>query len=105
MITVTFYESDNLICGFDVSGHSGYSDEGSDIICSAVSSAVLMAANTITDVQFLKADVTDRDGYVNLKMPPNEAVKAAVTLNGLKLHLIAFSKQYKKYIKVKFSEV
>lgn len=105
MITVTFIRSDDLICGFNISGHSGYSEEGSDIVCAAVSSAALMTANTITDVQHINAEVTCGDGSLDLRMSPDEAKNVSILTDGLKLHLTALSEQYKKYIKVKFSEV
>lgn len=105
MITVTFYCSDNLICGFKITGHSGYSDSGSDIICASVSSAAYMAANTITDILHIDADVTENDGFMSLNLSKQEAEKSAVVLNGLRLHLTALSEQYTKYIKVKISEV
>ena len=40
MTTVTFHMEGERIVGFTVQGHSGYADEGSDIICAAVTSAV-----------------------------------------------------------------
>ena len=61
MVTVTFYRSGDLLQGFKISGHSGYAQEGSDIVCAAVSSASLMVANTITDIQQLNADVAASD--------------------------------------------
>ena len=105
MVTVTFYRSSDLLCGFKISGHSGYAEEGSDIVCAAVSSASLMVANTITDIQQLNADVAASDAFLSLEMQPSEAYKAKDILNGLKLHLTALAEQYKKYIKVKNSEV
>lgn len=105
MITVTFFKNGKLFCGFCISGHSDYSNSGSDIVCAAVSSASLMTANTITDIQGLHADVTVGDGYLKLIMSPEEAEKAVVSINGLKLHLSALSEQYKKNIIVKISEV
>jgi uncharacterized protein YsxB (DUF464 family) len=105
MITVTFYKSDKNICGFCVSGHSGYSEIGTDIICASVSSAVYMTVNTITDFQHLDADVTTDDGFMKLKLSSQEAENAQEILLGLKLHLSALSEQYKDYIRVKFSEV
>ena len=105
MTTVTFNCSGNLICGFTVSGHSGYAEEGSDIVCSAVSSAVIMTANTITEIQHINADVTENDGFLKLSLSREEAKNCEIILNGLKLHLTALSEQYKKYIKVKISEV
>ena len=32
MTTVTFFKSDDIICGFEISGHSDYAEEGSDIV-------------------------------------------------------------------------
>lgn len=105
MITVTFFCSDNLICGFKISGHSGFSVEGSDIVCAAVSSAAYMTANTITEILHINADVTENDGFMSLSLSKGEAEKSAVVLDGLRLHLTALSEQYTKYIKVKISEV
>lgn len=105
MITVTFFKSEDVLSGFRISGHSDYSEHGSDIVCAAVSSAVYMAANTITDIQHINADVTERDGFMSLKLTHNEAENARVVLAGLELHLTALSEQYNKYIKVKISEV
>lgn len=105
MITVTFNCSDNLICSFTISGHSGFSEEGSDIVCAAVSSAAFMTANTITEILHIGADVTENDGFMSLSLSKSEAEKSAVVLDGLRLHLTALSEQYTKYIKVKISEV
>lgn len=105
MITVTFFKSGKVLTGFTADGHSGYSEQGSDIICAALSSATIMAANTITEIQHINADVTDRDGFINLKLSQGDAIKAQDILMGLQLHLNALSEQYNKYIKVKYSEV
>ena len=105
MITVTFKTNGNLICGFTVSGHSDYAQEGSDIVCAAVSSAVIMSANTITEVQHINTDVTESDGFVNLNLSKSDAEKSRDVLDGLRLHLTALSEQYSKDIKVKITEV
>ncbi len=105
MTTVTFYESDNLIYGFKITGHSGYSEEGSDIVCAAISSPAIMVVNTITEILHLDAEVTEDDGFLMLNLSQKEAEKSENILNGLKLHLTALSEQYTKYIKVKISEV
>lgn len=105
MTTVTFFKSADLICGFEISGHSGYSTDGSDIVCAAVSSAAYMTANTITDVLHINAAVTEDDGLMLLRMSSQDALKAKDIMSGLKLHLTALSEQYKKFLKVRFSEV
>lgn len=105
MITVTFQTYGDLLCGFDISGHSGYAEEGSDIVCAAVSSAAIMAANTITEIQHLNAEVTENDGFLKLNLSQDEAVRAGDTLAGLQLHLTALSGEYPTFITVKHSEV
>ena len=50
MTRVEFFDQDGRITGFSCSGHSGYAEEGSDIVCAAVSTAVKFAECTINDV-------------------------------------------------------
>ena len=50
MIRATFYKEGDLLKGFEIKGHSGYADEGEDVICATVSSAAYMAANTVTEI-------------------------------------------------------
>ena len=105
MIRAIFTVQDKLVTGFEISGHSGFSKQGSDIICSAVSSAAYMAVNTLTDVQKLDCDVAVNDGFMDLKLSKAEAEAAQVVLNGLLLHLDALSKEYADFIDLKISEV
>ena len=105
MINAVFTVSDGLIRSYEISGHSDFSEQGSDIICSAVSSAAYMTANTITDVQELDCIVTVNDGFMKLKLSKAEARSAQVILNGLLLHLNALSQEYSDFINLKISEV
>ena len=105
MIRAIFTVQDKLVTGFEISGHSDFSEQGSDIICSAVSSAAYMAANTLTEVQELDCDITVNDGFMDLKLSKAEAEAAQVVLNGLLLHLDALSKEYADFIDLKISEV
>ena len=89
MIEAIFTVTDRVIRGFRISGHADYSAHGSDIVCAAVSSAAYMAANTITDVQLLQADITEQDGLMQLGLSAEDAKSAEVILNGLLLHLNA----------------
>ena len=61
MINAVFTVSRGFITGFTISGHSDFAEQGSDIVCSAVSSAVYMAANTITEVQQIEAEAHRRE--------------------------------------------
>lgn len=97
MIRAVFFESESGR-GFEITGHAG-GNAGSDIVCAAVSSAVYMAANTVTDIIHISADISERDGHLKFSVS-EENNSAAAVLDGLKLHLTELSKQYPKKIKV-----
>jgi uncharacterized protein YsxB (DUF464 family) len=48
MIKVTIYKNANSdTMGFYLSGHAGYADSGSDIVCSAVSALAITVVNSV----------------------------------------------------------
>ncbi len=100
MTSVKFL-ADEKLYGFEISGHSTVScdDEVGKIVCSAVSSAAYMAANTITEIIGDKADarVTDGEMYFAVKGPSNATVQV---IKGLQLHLTELSMQYSNNIKI-----
>lgn len=105
MIEAEFFSSNGEICGFCISGHSGYSEEGSDIICASVSSAAYMTANTVTEILGLNPKIDVADGFLKLELKPNEAKGAQTVMLGFKFHLLRLEEQYSDYIVTKFSEV
>ena len=66
MIKAEFLSYGKDLVGFSVSGHAGAGRYGQDIVCAAVSSAVMLTANTITEFLFTKADVKVLDNKVLL---------------------------------------
>ena len=101
MITAKFiFGRDSLITGFEISGHSDYSQQGSDIVCASVSSAAYMTANTITEVIQLQADIKVSDGYMCLKLCDSDVEKSADILAGFLIHVMELSKEYPQYIKI-----
>ncbi len=106
MTEVNFYTSeDGTLVGFHIKGHSGYSHEGEDIVCAAISSAVYMTINTVTDVIGIDAEVSAENGDAVLKIPVSDAEMCKTILQGLRLHLLDLERQYSDFIKVKFTEV
>ena len=100
MIKATFYKRGEILCGFEIDGHSGYAEAGSDIICASVSSVAYMAVNTITDVIGDKADISISDGYFRFMTGSNRN-ETKVVLEGLKLHVSALAGDYSEYITCK----
>lgn len=104
MIKVRFLIKSNRVIGFDISGHAGFAQAGSDIVCAAVSSAAYMTANTVTDVICSEATVycTENSFYLLLR---NEDEISLSLLEGLKLHLTELSKQYPRNIRIIYGGV
>ena len=104
MTRCEFFTEDDRITGFSVSGHSGYGEEGTDIVCAAVSAIVTMAESTINDVLGAKAKVRvkNEDARVTLTLPVScdeeDAVQAV--LAGMMLTLASFRDDYPDYIEV-----
>ena len=100
MTTAKFLFSDEVIISFELSGHSGAGEEGTDIVCSAISSAVYMAANTIIEIMKLTPETVVRDGYLKVKMTLEDARKSKVITDGLYLHLSELQSQYPNNLKL-----
>ncbi len=104
MTRCEFFTENERITGFSVSGHSGYSEAGSDIVCAAISTAVTMAEATINDVCGAKAKVRvkEDDARVTLTLPAScdEEETVQAVLSGLLLTLIRLKEDYPDYIEV-----
>lgn len=100
MITARVYFCHKQPCGFSIEGHSGAGQAGQDIICSAVSSAAYMAANTLTEINKAKADISVSDGFLKLMLQGEINKPDSDIIAGLLLHLKALQEQYPKFLKV-----
>lgn len=100
-----FTAKDGELLGFSIKGHSGFAEFGSDIVCAAVSSAAYMTANTITDVLNVHADIVVNDGYMYLRVSPQNCKECRHILSGFKLHLCSLTEQYPDYLIVNYLEV
>ncbi len=105
MICAKLLTRNGSLCGFDVQGHSGSAVSGQDIVCAAVSSAVYMAANTLTEVSGCAADIYEADGHLSCMISNADTQKAQEVLGGLHIHLQGLSAQYPKFIKIQLTEV
>ncbi|MEE1076595.1 MAG: ribosomal-processing cysteine protease Prp [Acutalibacteraceae bacterium] len=95
------------LVGFRITGHSGFAESGSDIVCSAISSAAYMTANTVTEIIKVSAeiDVNEADGGMLLRVFQKDATACRDILQGFKLHMLALEEQYSDYMIVNNTEV
>lgn len=54
--------------GFDISGHSGYAEQGSDIVCAAISATAMLTCNTITEFFGCNADADVEGNRITLRV-------------------------------------
>lgn len=104
MIRAEFYESQGKFMGFSISGHAGYAESGYDIVCSAVSSAVELTANLITDGFNIPAKVSTVDDTVICMLELQDEISEKL-IKMLKVHLGLISEEFPKTIKITTTEV
>ena len=89
---VLFEDAAGRITGVSVKGHSGYAEEGSDIVCAAVSSAVNLVNATVNEVLGLAAAVRiDPDNaWLSFHLPGGLSVTDEATCQNLLAGLMVY---------------
>ena len=104
MTKCEFFTENDRITGFSVSGHSGYAEAGSDIVCAAITAIVTMAEATINEVCGAKAKVRvkEEDARITLTLPAScdEEDTVQAVLAGMMLYLCNLREEYPDYIEV-----
>jgi len=101
MIKVELKKTNDHISNITVSGHANYDKKGKDIVCAAVSTALILTANAISKFKLdHKTDLKVNDGYFELKVNNKDEIINNLLLN-LEYSLIDLEKQYPIYIKIK----
>ncbi|MEG1593473.1 MAG: ribosomal-processing cysteine protease Prp [Oscillibacter sp.] len=106
MTCVTFHTEGDRITGFDSQGHSGYAEEGADIVCAAVTSAIRLVEATLNDVLGLAASVkvNEKDTKISLRLPGGLAATAESTsqalLTGLMVYFTELHDEYPNHIEI-----
>ena len=104
MIQVQILRQHGRTAGFSVSGHAGYEDSGKDIVCAAVTSAVQLTANGITEILHFPADVSVSENAVTLQtQSPDQETENF--LKAFQLQLEVLEEQYPSFIQIRYLEV
>ncbi|NMA86882.1 MAG: ribosomal-processing cysteine protease Prp [Tissierellia bacterium] len=107
---------DNMgnIVRYRVSGHTGFADEGEDIVCSAISilaQTTLVALVEIVDIQEkeLNFHIDEKKGILDVKLPKSidgtTKEKAQILLRTFELGIKMIIESYSGYITLKYREV
>lgn len=103
MIKVEIFRKNGNIIGYKASGHSGYSEQGSDIICSAISTSLQMTLIGIQEVLKLKVDFKINDGFLDVDLKnisQDKLTQTNILTEAMAIFLKELTKQYPKYIRL-----
>ena len=106
MTTITFRTENDRITGFDSQGHSGFAEEGEDIVCAAITSAIRLVDATVNDVLGLAASVKvrERETKIEFRLPGGLSASAESTcqalLTGLMVYFAQLHDEYPDNIEV-----
>ncbi len=101
MTKIFLFKKKDHIFACQVKGHSGYAENGSDIVCSAISTAVQMTLVGLDEVLHLKLEQKRDDGFLSFKILENfEDEKAQTLLSAMEKTLQKLVKEYGKYVKM-----
>jgi hypothetical protein len=112
MVHVTIRKDDaGRYFGFEMKGHAEYSEEGSDIVCAAVSMLSINTANaieTLTDTPFKVTADEKNKGSLQLELPEGSDDKSGLLMESYELGIRGVMDAYngkKTYVSMKIAKV
>jgi uncharacterized protein YsxB (DUF464 family) len=102
MIKIDYEMANGRIISLIAQGHANYSEEGTDIVCSAVSGILLGGLNALQEQD--KFSIKTEDGYVSIKVNKQINEHDNIVLETLLTQLKSVQTNYKKFIQIKRKE-
>ncbi len=105
MISAVLYGRDGELTGFRASGHSGYAEEGSDIVCAAVSVLGATCVNAMEKLLGVEARIRANEaGLLDFDLPEipeaDRAAGAQLLMGALEQGLRDVQECYPQYLKL-----
>jgi len=108
MIVFTVWQSEHQYRGFSFEGHAEYAEEGSDLVCAAVS---VLALNTVNSIEtftedLFRQELSEDGGYLKMDFPCGLSEKSCLLMDSLILGIRSIQAEYgEEYISLTFEEV
>lgn len=95
-------DAEGMISSVDILGHAGYADEGEDIVCAAITSAVQLAHIMLNDMMGLVFDTVVEQEGAHIAMDFSDDVREAAqnVLEALQMHYREMQENYPEFIQV-----
>ena len=74
MTKIVFFRSGGVYYGFEEHGHTGYGEEGDDILCAALSSMTMLIINTVEVAYASDIDYTIDEGATHIMVRSKAAL-------------------------------
>ena len=103
MTKVTFSSREDKLLSVDILGHAGYADEGEDIVCAAISSAVMLTHALLFDVQRIPVDtlIEDDGAHIRITLPQGAGMERGQdALRALRLHFTELEQNDSEFLSV-----
>ncbi len=101
MTRVTLLVDDNdVLTGFEVRGHSGFGEKGTDIVCAAVSFLATNTANALEAFAEEKPQVREKGARILCQYDRTPGEKAELLLDTFALGMREISAEYGKFVQV-----
>lgn len=96
MLKAVFYKDAAGFTGFSISGHAGYGTEGNDIVCAAITSAVELTCNTVTEFFGADARAEVLENEVRLFLDEKDSTESRELLASLYAHIENIAREHRK---------
>lgn len=95
-------DKEDMISSVDILGHAGYADEGEDIVCAAITSAVQLTHIILDDVLGLVFDtVVEQEGaHISIYLSDDVREAGQNALCALQMHYREMQENYPEFIQV-----
>ena len=98
--------TDSRINAVEVTNHAGYAEEGSDIVCAAISANLDFTSCILQDIMGLelKTEVDEENARICLTLPETldeaDEIQAQNVLDALMLYFVNLKARYQDFIEV-----
>ena len=74
MTKLVFFRSGGVFYGFEEQGHTGYGEEGEDVLCAALSAMTMLIINTVEVAYASSVDFTIDEKTTNIRVKSKAAL-------------------------------
>ena len=109
MTKITFFRQNGIFWGFQETGHTGFGEEGDDILCSAISAMTMLILNTIEVAYKTATEYTIDDINTDIRVTcrqiltdADEKIRFAVSglFEGYYYQLVDLTEEYYDFLDV-----